>query len=547
MPKGFEFYDIQKRAIEAVFNDYRAGYQNVLSSCPTGFGKTLLMGGIVAKLIDTNVNSLMLAHRSKLLEQSREKFRYVAQAFDIDPKKIDIVTKESNAHKYAVAIASIQSSYKWTTGLQNRGFLLVDEAHHSVSNTYRTLYKNFAEINSTWYGLGVTATAFRTNKKECLGDIFERISFHVDLATMIRDGLLTSLRCRQIELAEFDTQELHTIGGDFDKKELNRLINTPAHNKAVAEQTKLNAPDSKMIIFAVSISHCEGLAKEFEKVGIKCGIISYKQTKKEQDELYHQHTSGIIQALISVDLLTEGYDDETISCVVFVRHTQSPIVWIQGIGRGLRLFPGKKECLLLDFTDNSDRLSLSMPPNLLDEADLFDDEDENEDEFSDPHYFSDDKEDEHDNIFTKLPNGDLIIAPIAVNEIKLIDTEFAWSHHGTDWVLSLGIEEGSIIIHKLDSNEIACSVFKVAPNTPPIKLLGPVDRAFAMMTANNYAETLNTRFSQKNRDWRTLPATPGQINLLKNLNADKVSVRGLASDLIALKFFHIHLKKYSYT
>ncbi len=543
----FSFYPVQERCIEAIFNDFRLGYQSVLVSCPTGAGKTVIMGGVVSRLLQSDKRSLMIAHRDVLLTQSQEKFRFVAEHMGCDPGRIGIAKKEKDLDKYDVAIASVFAAKNWTHGLAGRSLCLTDECHHSEARSWQTVYENFGEQNPNWFNLGVTATAFRTKKGECLGNTYERLSFHADLGTMINQGFLTPLKCKRIELGDVDLSRVSVKAGDFDRSELNKLINTPPHNRAVAEQTKKHAIPGKMIVFAVSMDHCMNLQNEFKKVGIEAAVISYKQTQGELDKIYKDFENGVHRALISIDKLTEGFDSPEVSNVIFTRPTLSPIIWIQGVGRALRLHPSKPFALLIDFTQNSDTLSLSIPPDLfaeeeLDVGEMYEDLIEEEENKEDDK----DKDKKPKKLgFVQDEFGDLVYGAINEADVDLINTEYAWSQFGNDLVLSLGIEEGGIIVHQLDTTMLQYSVFRVRPRESPEKIVGPVDKSWAMMAAHDIAAKQNTKFSQKDRDWRTLPATEGQLNLLRSLKADKVSVRGLASDLITHRFFQMHLNKYN--
>lgn len=518
----------QTECLRQVAAAYQAGHRHVLVSLPTGAGKTVVAGAITEAVRRRGQRVMFIAHRHELLTQAREKMRFVLEAQGGDPDDVEIVTSEAAAYEAWVAIASIQRASKWDLGLADREYLLVDECHHGAASTYRRMFERFDHHNPRGRSLGLTATAFRTDDKS-LGEIYSTVAYQVDLETLIHEGWLCSLRGKVIELG-IDTDSVRRRAGDFDAKDLDRLVNTPEHNAAVVREVQRHAPQGKVVAFAVTVEHAEALANAFTAQGMPAACLHYRVSRKDKDQILADFHHGAYQVLTNVDLLTEGFDEPAVDTVVMVRETLSPIFFTQAIGRGLRLFPGKRECLLLDFTRNCERHTLGQPPRLAPEADQQEDDDtagqrrkrEESDEVE--HY--------------RLIDGEFAITPRQVRDVDLLGSKYAWRQVDNDWVLGLGVDDGSLIIHDEDGAGTHCHLYQLGPDRQGrvslTHVTGPVELSFCMGIAEDEAARHDTYFSQRARTWRNRPPTTAQIAGLRRLGqAPFAQSRGEASARIS--------------
>lgn len=203
--------------------------------------------------------------------------------------------------------------------------------------------------------LGVTATAFRGDN-QALCDIFQDIVYQKTIITMIRAGYLSDAKALSVSTTT-DLSKLHTKMGDFAVDELSKAVNTPQRNKLVVDSYKEYAKGRKALVFCCDIKHSQDMADEFKAAGIKAAAVWGAMGDVRQETL-EQYSEGKLDALTNCNVLTEGYDDPSTSVVILARPTQSTVLFTQMVGRGLRTFPGKKECLVIDFADMLGRHNL---------------------------------------------------------------------------------------------------------------------------------------------------------------------------------------------
>lgn len=513
-------------ALQSVVRAHDEGHQHVLASMATGFGKTIVAGGVIERFLRDQRRLILLAHRDALLKQAREKIQFVISQHGGDPEQVQICTRQRDAYMAPVAIVSVQTATNWDVGLADRDYLILDEAHHACAPTFSRILDEYTDLNPAGQSLGLTATAYRTDDRS-LGDIYTKIAYQVDLATLIREGWLCPLKAKIIELG-IDHDGAAMRGGDFDRGQLDRLVNTPAHNRAVVDAIHEYAADRKIILFGVSIHHAQKLAEGLTAVGIPAACLHYKS--KNKDQIYADYHAGRLQALTNVDLLTEGFDEPATSCVVSVRETMSPIFYVQSIGRGLRQYPGKENCLLLDFSRNSERHSLCAPPDLVGKPKKalsrspWDDDGELE-------------ENSPDAGVTRTLDG-YSISPLSVTDVDLLNSMYAWEQVGDEWVLGLGVGEGSLIIHSQMAQPSQSYLYLLTSDSNLQQRAGPLDLSFCLGVAQEEASRYNTFFSQRTQRWRKQPATLNQLKALRRFGVIQTNItRGRASALLAVSVF----------
>lgn len=225
---------------------------------------------------------------------------------------------------------------------------MVDEAHHSISDSYQSVINGlgFSESSSSKLLLGVTATAGR----EGLGDIFERITFNRSISTMINAGYLAPVVGRKI-LTNFSLEKIRIQNGDFSVSDLAEVVNTHERNQFIVKKFQEYACERKSIAFCVDVQHCKDLATAFKTHGIDCVPVWGDMLPEERKGALSDLKHGRIQVATSCGVLTEGFDESSISCVIMARPTKSQVLYTQSVGRGLRIHPLKENCLVLDFTD----------------------------------------------------------------------------------------------------------------------------------------------------------------------------------------------------
>jgi len=338
----------QLEAIEAVKDASERHISRQLISLPTGTGKTIFFSSLAKEF---NVPTLIIAHREELIHQAVDKLEIVWPEADIG-----VVMADCDEVDKQIVVASVQTACreKRLQSLKAQDFklLIIDEAHHATSESYQTIIRElgFFDGNKDKLLVGVTATPARGDKQS-LGNVFQEVVFERSLSTMIRAGYLSDVKGKRI-LTQTDLSSVSVRGGDFVDYELSEIINTPQRNELVVTGFKEHASTRKAVAFCVDVAHSIALAETFNESGVKSAAVYGDMDKTLRREILDQFNSGEIQVLTNCQLLTEGYDQPSISCIIMARPTKSVSLYTQCIGRGTRLYPGKSDCLVIDFTDN---------------------------------------------------------------------------------------------------------------------------------------------------------------------------------------------------
>jgi hypothetical protein len=207
----------------------------------------------------------------------------------------------------------------------------------------------------------VTATPQRSDGK-ALGEIYKKMTYTYSLRQAIEDGWLAKVRGYRI-YTKTDISAVPTVGGDFNKIELELVINTPERNKAIVTAWLERGDSRPTVAFVAGIEHAKALSEAFNGVGIPSEALwgdDPERTTKLED-----FRTGKIKLLANCNVLTEGVDIPSIGCVVIARPTKSAVLFTQMCGRATRLFPGKTDCIILDMVDISGNHSLCTLPMLM--------------------------------------------------------------------------------------------------------------------------------------------------------------------------------------
>jgi len=349
----------QDDCIAAFLRELKAGRRRHLVILPTGAGKTIVVAEIIRLL---NVQTLFLAHRDELLQQAATKLHMVWPEADIGTVK---GSKADPNHQ--VIVASIQTLLNPARRaiLPPIKLIVYDECHHAISDKNSQIIKELMGPNTIL--LGVTATPNRLDRR-ALGIIFadsngQRADYERSMLEMISEGYLAPIVGINGNL-NIELNGVQTLAGDYNQLALSKIMNTPYINNLVYEFWAKNAKDRKTLVFAVDVKHANELALVFRRHGIRVAVLTGSMKAKERVQLLNDFDEGKLQVLVNVNILTEGFDSPSVSCILFARPTQSKSLYIQMVGRGLRLYPGKKDCLVLDTVKNTRAHSLVTIPDL---------------------------------------------------------------------------------------------------------------------------------------------------------------------------------------
>jgi ATP-dependent helicase IRC3 len=361
----------QNEAEAAVCTNYDAGVYQQLLSMATGTGKTVVISNLYKKLQDRLPKQMMiLAHREELIDQAISTMHEAHPGLKIDKEKAHHKADPSTAD---VIVASVQTlgragskrilNYNW----ENFDKMVTDEAHHSAAKTYLNIYEaaGILDHNSKRLLLGVTATPTRTDG-EGLGKVYKKIVYEYSIRRAMKDGFLVPLKAFRVK-TNVDLSGVKETEGDFVAAQLAAAVNTPQNNALIVHHWHMKAIGRKTVAFCVDIQHAQDLASVFKEDGVKAEAIWGDDP--DRAEKIAAHKAGEITVLCNCGVLTEGYDDPSIECILLRRPTMSAVLFVQMVGRGLRLSPGKTDCIVIDFCDNHNGLRtvpsiMGLPANL---------------------------------------------------------------------------------------------------------------------------------------------------------------------------------------
>jgi ATP-dependent helicase IRC3 len=350
----------QEAAIAAVLAARKAGTRRMVVCLPTGAGKTVIFAAL-ARMARRPV--LVLAHRSELVAQAREK---LAAALG-DERVVAVEQAESRAHAEArVVVSSIRSLHaaRLARLVERRAFGLViyDECHHAPAEDNQRVLRDLGCFSPEWDGtlLGVTATPSRGDGLG-LDAVFEKIVFSRTLPELIAEGWLCPLRGFRVDTAADLAAAAPAGAGDFVPESLEAVVDIEDRNALVARSIQELARGRRTIAFCVTVRHAEHLARALTLLGVRAAPVWGEMPADRRAETLAAFRDGRLDALTNVGVLTEGFDDPGVSCVAMARPTRSPGLYAQCVGRGTRLAPGKADCLVLDFVDVSSVPLVTLP------------------------------------------------------------------------------------------------------------------------------------------------------------------------------------------
>lgn len=348
----------QQRVLDELWSWFEAHGEGdpVVEAC-VGAGKSVLIAELCRRAIaawpDTRI--LMVVHVKELIEQNLAKLLHVWPGAPVGVYSASVGARQLGR---AVTYATIGSVAKRAHELGHVDIVLVDEAHMIGPNEttmYRRLIDELRALCPLLRVVGWTGTAFRGDGVWLTQQgLFTHVASRVTMAELLADGYLAPLVTAPTE-THIDTAGVRLQGGDYVVSQLARATDkAELVAKACAELVRLAAERRRWLVFAVTVEHAHHLADELRGAhGIACAVVSAKTPKAERGQLIRDFRAGRLRALVNVAVLTTGFDAPDVDCIALLRATQSPVLYVQIAGRGLRTAPGKADCLWLDFTDTT--------------------------------------------------------------------------------------------------------------------------------------------------------------------------------------------------
>ena len=232
------------------------------------------------------------------------------------------------------------------------------------ATSWLKIYNRIGELLPDWRHLGVTATPIRTKGASDLEAIFGKPVYVKSIFELIVEGYLSPLKGMEVR-TEVSVEDVGIQGGDFIAEELSRVINTRERNRLVVENYLELAADRKALVFAADLNHARSLAEMFKTQGVSAAWVSGETPLSLRRSFLEKLRNGELKVIVNCMVFTEGFDEPSLDAILVARPTRSLVLYCQMIGRGLRPYPGKKNCLFIDFVDNSSKHRLISMQDLL--------------------------------------------------------------------------------------------------------------------------------------------------------------------------------------
>lgn len=347
----------QRASIDAVWQFLANRDGNPAVVIPTGGGKSPTMAGLIREALQNwpGTRIAVVAHVRELVQQNAQKMLSVWPGAPIGIYSASLGRRDTAA---PVLFASIQSIFKRAGQLGRFDLVLVDEAHQipvKGEGMYRQFLADAARFNPDLRVVGFTATPYRLGVGPVCApeNLLTDICYEVHLRELIDAGYLSRLRSKASLTNSIDTSSLHIRGGEFVASELDAAANrAEVVAGACWEMVSLLADRRAWIVFCASVAHAQAVDAELQSLGIESAVVEGSLSTYERDARIGAFQAGRLRALCNVNVLTEGFDAPHVDAVVMLRPTKSQRLYVQMVGRGLRLHPGKADCLVLDFAGN---------------------------------------------------------------------------------------------------------------------------------------------------------------------------------------------------
>ena len=366
----------QSQCLDKSLERYRAGVNRQLCVMATGLGKAILFATLRSHH-GFEKRVMVLVHREELAAQAADKIHHWNPGLLVGVEMARSRTRGMDTHVVASVPTLGRHNSERLKQFDPAGFdcIVSDEAHHSTSPQWARVLNYFGLMSpgGSILSLGLTATP---NRSDGIGlrKCFDEIVYDMGIDAGIHEGFLVDLRCWRIS-TKTTLDAVRTTAGDFNEGDLAKTVNTPERNGMIVKAWAQHAWDKKSLVFTANIQHALDLAEAFKALGVAAAAVWGDDP--DRSEKLRKHRAGTeLLVLCNCAVLTEGYDDPNIQCIVLARPTKSSLLLTQMIGRGTRMPEGcqhmselgengKFDCIILDVVDTTSKHQLCTVPSLL--------------------------------------------------------------------------------------------------------------------------------------------------------------------------------------
>jgi superfamily II DNA or RNA helicase len=503
----------QKDAVRAVREDWRQ-HPDVIGVLPTGGGKTVVFLDLATESIADGGRALVLAHREELIQQPIDR---ICRFWPDWQLRVGAIQAERDEPDRDLTVASVPTLVKpeRLRRLLEHGpidYLIVDECHHSIANSYLTIWQALREANPNLKHVGVTATPLRTDRRG-LVQVYKHVSFQYSIRDLQRDGYLVPVEFRTVETGISLAGVAASEDGDFEGKALARAWECENLFDLVVESNRRWSPDRQSIAFTASVDGAHQLAAKLSKAGVKAAAADATTPKKKREAILKLFRAGEIDVLCNCFMYTEGLDVPEVSAIHWLRPTKSKLVVTQGVGRALRPALGKTNALVL-FYSPVEIDSLATPGDILGEERQSGNGEEQEERDAQGHLIPPSK-------WLRGDKNQMLARPIEL----LPASPLSWGFRDNLATLGLGRVRDvnrtlAILPKKREGQYVLVAILSTKGVQPETTELGRSD-VFEEITemGADYAEKFGEPgIFARERGWRSAPVTDAQIKLLVSLH-----------------------------
>lgn len=366
--------DYQVECLQESLKAFNGSINRACVSLPVGSGKTAIFASLIPLVDPINSRAsktLVLAHRQELLVQAFNQISRFAPelkvGLELGAKRpdwdVDVVVAS------VPTLGRLNSSKLLEYDINAYKLVIIDEAHHASASTYQRILNHFKvyDPDSSIKVWGCSAT-IRRHDGISLSPTFEKIVYQRTVQEMIDDGWLCDIQVNTVKTS-IDLNGLPVTKSDFNISKLAEVVNVESRNnivlKTYLEQCKAHSRSSTLV-FACDRAHILSLVDLFRLNGIDAHGIDSKSSPGDRESLIERFKNREIPVLVNCGIVTEGVDIPVVDMLLLARPTKSAVLLQQMLGRGMRLYPGKEYCLVLDFVDVvDDQMMIATVPTLL--------------------------------------------------------------------------------------------------------------------------------------------------------------------------------------
>lgn len=345
----------QKGATQATVDYLRKhkGKKNPIVALPTGAGKSYCIADFVKWAYRNHKKVLITSHVKEILDQNVKSIK--------DYCGVEVGSREDIKQITAV---SIQSAFRMPSLFMDFDYVVVDECHrvsYDETSMYRRLFnaikKPVIGYTATYFRLG-TGYIYGASPDHLFDDVVHDWTQKDKFVELVKLGYLCPLIAKSPGY-RMDTSKIKMTGGDFNLKDLSDNFDRESVTDAILEEVMVRGEGRKQwLFFAIDMKHADHIAEWLNRRGKKTIVVHSKMEEYgfDRDKVIADIKGFKYDAVVNVDILTTGFDHPAIDLIAGIRPTESPVLHVQMDGRGSRTFPGKSDCLILDFAGNHERL-----------------------------------------------------------------------------------------------------------------------------------------------------------------------------------------------